>query len=56
VLRELSKRLHTHKLIVTQADKGKAVITIDVNTYQRKTGVLFAEIVFLRCQITYRHI
>jgi len=35
VLRQLRKRLHAHKLIVTQADEGTAVVTIDVNTHQR---------------------
>jgi transketolase C-terminal domain/subunit len=50
VLRQFRKRLHTHKLIVTQADKGKTVVTINVHTCQRKIGSFLTEIVFLRYQ------
>ena len=54
MLRKLRKRLHKHKhkLIVTQADKVKAVVTIDVNTYQQKIGVFLTEIFFLSVPVT----
>ena len=36
IIEQLRKKLHKHNLIVTQADNGKAVVIIHVNTCQQE--------------------
>jgi hypothetical protein len=47
VLKQLRKKLHACILIVTQADKGKTIVIIDVNMYQKKVSNFVADNQFL---------